>query len=100
MRPACLLLLAVAGCASGFRDLRDQGGPGEYEAFTACYDFVAARACPPSGDAMQSSVYRSVCMEGAAKQMLGLPPGAPRRAYLVQAGCPEVVVTSALERPR
>lgn len=86
----------LCSCASGFRDLREKASPGEWDAFTACRSFLASRACPPRGDALDTAVHQDICMGDMAGQLAELPAGAPRRAFLVQAGCPETLVDAKL----
>ena len=99
-RIVAILALVLAGCASGSRSLRASATPGEQEAFAACRTFLEARACPGGGDHMDASIRRDACIDDLARQLAALPAGPARRAYLVQAGCPEALVDAKLTEGR
>lgn len=92
-----VLTLALAGCVTGFHEMRDSLPASESRAFDACYSYVRARACPPQeGDRLGGR--ENACMGQVAEQYTHLPDRAARRTMLVESGCPTPVVDGVLAR--
>jgi hypothetical protein len=78
------MLVLGSGCASfhAFRELPQV----ERDAYHACTPHIATHRCAPGAN----------CDGIVFDNYVSLPTPAERRAYLVQAGCPEVLVSAVL----
>jgi hypothetical protein len=90
MRLGTAVLLLSAGCApAAYRVLP----AAERDAFEACAVPVEGRNCLPAPE-----LERNSCVAQLAPLYASLPDREARRAFLVQLGCPEVLVQDRLSR--